>query len=151
MWGADEKTAVDMWLNPCLSPASSKGPVLALCRPCVGGAAGPSVNEAKLLIRCGAGWVKKLLWSLRKRNLLSSGLIIWHSFRFTNNSFITCKALTEAGAETLIGDRMAFFMACEQRGHITFKTPILIYKLTLFLTSLLSLLARGMLAIKPRN
>lgn len=60
----------------------------------------------------------------------------------------TCKALAEVSVGTLMGTEWRLFIARDQRGHVTFKRPIFIYKLTLFLTSLLSLLARDTLVIK---
>lgn len=60
----------------------------------------------------------------------------------------SCKPLAGVGAGTLMGTEWHLLIARDQRGHVTFKRPIFIYKLTLFLTSLLSLLARDMLVIK---
>ncbi len=87
-WWADScRYVTKPLLIPCFLHGVRAGSLLARCRQGAGPHCGSSENEVELLRRRGG---KRPHWSLRRRNLLSSGLIIRHSFGFTNSSLARC-------------------------------------------------------------
>ncbi len=135
----DEQTAVDMWLNPCLSLASSTGSELALCWLDVGRAPGTIAGPRKMRQSC-CGTLKfeeekslelridypTFIWIYQQ--LLGS---LWAPHIPPSLAALK-KTLAEANTGNPMGREWRIFMEHDLRGRIAFKGSIFIYRLTLF-------------------